>query len=326
MVEAPRTMGQSLEKGLDVAIRAARGFLQREQRADGGFSSYLHADRTMRGVGIVDADTPFETAFAVYSLIVAQEEELRDTIDNGVAFLARQFDDRGLCRYWSAESGKTIDADLDSTSCISWTLTEAGRWDVVPENVDIVLNNRWPDGLYKTWVRSRGAFNDVDGVVNANVLLYLGEREETRAVAGLLNRLVSGPSRWGRCWYYADPLVLEYAVSRAFAHGCTSLGDSRAGVVERLLTEAKPVAGGDGELSAGLAMCALANYGVGLGAGAVRELAKGLVSSQRADGSWPRRAFSAGPEPPWPQQVWWGSEALTTAVCHEALVKCRFRA
>ena len=316
-------MSQSLQKGVDAAIRRAQEFLGREQRADGGFSSYFHVERTMKGSGVVDADISFETAFAVYSLNLAREKELRDVIDRAISYLARQFDENGLCRYWAPESGKGIDADLDVTCCISWTLIEVGRGDLVRDNQDVVLRNRWPNGLYKTWVRQKGAFNDVDGVVNANVLLYLGERHETRAVVSWLNRLVSTRKRWGSCWYYSEPLVLEYAVSRAFAHGCTSLGESKAGVVERLLGEVNRLVGVDTELSTGLAMCTLANYGMGLGEPAIEDLANSLVSSQREDGSWPRRAFSAGPEPPWPQQVWWGSEALTTAVCHEALVKCR---
>ena len=49
--------------------------------------------------------------------------------------------------------------------------------------------------------------------------------------------------------------------------------------------------------------------------------AQWLVAAQREDGSWPARAFYAGPEPPAVHAYYWGSEELTTAMCLEALAR-----
>jgi hypothetical protein len=48
-------------------------------------------------------------------------------------------------------------------------------------------------------------------------------------------------------------------------------------------------------------------------------LVERLLQEQQQDGSWPVcPAWNAG-VPPRPRTVWWGSEALTTAFCLEAL-------
>ena len=46
-----------------------------------------------------------------------------------------------------------------------------------------------------------------------------------------------------------------------------------------------------------------------------------LVGCQHENGSWQRQRFYAGPPPPTPHTVWFGSEALTTAFCLEALAR-----
>jgi len=46
-----------------------------------------------------------------------------------------------------------------------------------------------------------------------------------------------------------------------------------------------------------------------------------LLESQRSDGSWRRQAYYTGPEPPTPHSAWFGSEALTTCLCLEALAR-----
>ncbi|HEY7767487.1 MAG TPA: hypothetical protein VIB55_04865, partial [Longimicrobium sp.] len=194
------------------------------------------------------------------------------------------------------------------------------------ENESAILSNRTPEGLFKTWLRQPAAFNDVDSVVNANVLLYLGERSETRGVIAWLNDLLLDGAEMDRTWYYLDALALHYAVSRAFVHGCDGLATSRDAVVARILERQGTNGSFGDELQTALALCALTNYGH-----ASPDLAAAvawLVSVQQPDGSWPKRAFYCGPGPPWPSQVWWGSESLTTSFCLEALIrtgagKCR---
>ena len=46
-----------------------------------------------------------------------------------------------------------------------------------------------------------------------------------------------------------------------------------------------------------------------------------LLDTQSNDGFWKRIAFYAGPRYPLPHSVWFGGEALTTALCVEALAR-----
>jgi hypothetical protein len=46
-----------------------------------------------------------------------------------------------------------------------------------------------------------------------------------------------------------------------------------------------------------------------------------LLDAQTGTGMWKKRAFYAGPQYPSPHSVWFGAEALTTALCLEALLR-----
>ena len=48
-----------------------------------------------------------------------------------------------------------------------------------------------------------------------------------------------------------------------------------------------------------------------------------LVARQQEDGGWRRLAYYQGPAPPTPTAYYFGSRELTTALCLEALARCR---
>ena len=303
------------------ALQGAAGFLRAEQRPYGGFPSYVYRDGNFRGKGHTDEYTLFETTFVIYALVVAEIRGCEDVMDRAAAFLLRQRDRRGLFRFWADAGTSRADCDLDDTCCVSWVVKTFTSMGSDLGNTDEILRNRRPDGLFETWVREGDVANDADAVVNANVLLYLGERAETLAVVSWLRDLLSRGPSWGSYWYYVDAVALDYAASRALAHGCTSLNGVRADIVARLRKRRRLRGSFGHELATGMAVCALANCGLSIEDEAVRDGVEVLLGSQRADGSWGRRAFYAGPEPPERHQIWWGSEALTTALCVEALAK-----
>src|SRR5207244_8497985 len=97
-------------------------------------------------------------------------------------------------------------------------------------------------------------------VVNANVLYYLGEREEARPVVDYLARALED-GRAGCCdKWHLNECAFYYAVSRAYAVGVAALEPVR----DRLTARAETALARSEELAAAevaLAVCALLNLG-----------------------------------------------------------------
>jgi hypothetical protein len=159
----------------------------------------------------------------------------------------------------------------------------------------------------------------IDMVVNANVLLYLGECRETAVTVAGLNQVIDRDAESDSYWYYLDPLALYHAIARAYAHGAGGLLASRDAVIRKIRSRQKANGSFGDELLTGLALCALLDFGAR--DDTVERAIGHLLRVQLRRGSWPRRAFYGGPEPPGPHAIWWAAEAMTTAVCLEGLVK-----
>jgi hypothetical protein len=254
-------------------------------------------------------------------------------------------DRNGLWRHWTRDHPQhsSLPPDLDDTSCASAALAACGT---APDNRSILLDNRTRSGLFLTWVlprlRRTGAAHrraalpqlahlptlflffrktsavpsDVDAVVNANCLYYLGGFEGREAVvAHLLDILRDGRERSCDKWY-ENPFVIWYFLARA-------LGGSEpeaAALIRRRLDGTAPA----GALEAALAACALLSSGSAPSDDSVAA----LLALQSEDGSWPRAPLYHGGrrrrrdgsfDPPHPDTPRWGSEALTTAFALEAL-------
>ncbi len=149
--------------------------------------------------------------------------------------------------------------------------------------------------------------DDVDPVVNANVVLYLGEREETRpAINFVVGSVLADATPFSI--YYHDPLALYHAAARAYRHGATALGVLRRPILERIARTASSVDALT-PLQAALAASAVLAFDPDEPLGG--ELLRIVRSTQREDGGWDACAYYAV----------WGSEELTTAFCLEALAQ-----
>jgi hypothetical protein len=270
---------------------------------------------------VVDS-TPFVTTFvlqALRELPAAALEGLDGTVERALGFLSGEQDEQGLWRYWTRHSAKRslVPPDLDDTSCASWTLARFGRH--ARDCSALVAANQDRQGRFLTWVGPREEDNDVDGVVNANVILYLGERPQTAAACEYLCALIESPESELGSWYYPDPLALDHAVSRAAHHGAGPLRECRerllTRVSDRCATRSRP----RDPLSSALAATTLLNCDAEVEL--LDEQVDHILDTQCGDGSWPRLAFYSGPRPPLPRSVWSGSEELTTALCLESLAR-----
>jgi hypothetical protein len=328
----------------------ARGlhFLHKRQLPHGEFRMYRA--RAMNG-GLADErqfdSTPFVTAMIVYSLGFLRTDQARAVREKALGFLRAEMEGPGLWRYWTAKhpGHRQIPVDLDDTCSASFVLRQNGV--PVPANEHLIATNRTPGGLFYTWLllrrgvrrkpaawwalrrdllrfRLRRRFwrttearpDDVDGVVNANVLLYLGENETTAPVVEYLLRVLA-EGREDICdKWYINKFSFYYAVSRACFRGVAGLGAARPTVLDRLARAAADEGGFGNALDTALAACRLLNLDgpAALVGGAVAR----LVTWQGEDGAWPTHPMYWGGSK---RYYGWGSEELTTALCVEALAR-----
>lgn len=306
------------------AIDAGVAFLARTQLPDGELPTMRwrrndpeHAwrDRTVFGTALV----------AVSIAGVRGAETVLARAADSIESQTLRF---GIWKY-SPDYGGGFPPDLDDTAMASLALRLAGR--EVPDNTHAFLANRNRDGLFFTWLSPRlrwlrdprmwliaaarwrhpfvhyRAFrvagareHDLDAVVNANVLTFLGRTAATEPVIDFLQRVLRERAEQGCDKWYDHPLAIWYFVSRALRHAGV---DARALLLERLqsVNAATP-------LDHAFAACVLLDCD----APADAHIAA-IVETQLDSGAWPR-AMVYGDE--WDAR---GSESLTTAFCLEAL-------
>lgn len=159
----------------------------------------------------------------------------------------------------------------------------------------------------------------MDAVVNANVLLYLGQCSATQPVIQWLARLVEQGHEQDSDKWYRDLFTFHYAVSRCHQAGISGFERLGSVVIDRLKNEQRSDGLiGERSMHTALALNTLLNYGADMRLAWVHSALSGLVSHQDSDGGWPSAPYYfGGPR----QNVSWGSRELTTALCLEALVR-----
>lgn len=264
----------------------------------------------------------FPTAVMAHSLSFVAEA--RDVRDRALDFLAAEMQPGGLWKHWPRAHSQHafLLPDVDDTACASAVLTRAGR--NIPDNRDTLLRNRTRKGLFRTWLlryrhplamyafftaTSAKPF-DVDAVVNANALFYLGP--VPAVVEWLVGVLRDGRERQCDKWY-DNPFVVWYFFARVLA----PVSPEASALLVRKLAAVNPATA----LEHALAACALRETGR---VPDVRELTR----MQLPSGAWPASPVYHGGRArrrdgtfasPHPDTPYWGSEAWTTAFAVEAL-------
>jgi hypothetical protein len=281
--------------------------------------------------------SPFVTSLVLYSISFLDGQRVREITSKALDFLLDEVEGSGLWSYWSSRNPryKLLPPDLDDTCCISYVLRQKHR--NLHSNTEIILANRNRDGQFHTWLVPRSTFeaelvekinqvvdpsallsllfygtvDDVDGVVNANVLFYLGENENTKRAIDYLVDIVLNETEGNCSKFYIDRHSFYYMLSRAYFNGVLSLEKAKETVISRII----PMQNNDGafgnELLTALIVCSILNFD-----SQMPELSKAigyLLRTQKEDGSWRRLPMFLGPAP------YYGSEELTTAFCVEAL-------
>ena len=336
-MSAPDSVSAAVDRG--VAYLAAR------QLPDGGFRC------TFVNPAAPDEHTPDDASVFPAALVALALADLPGDVAAGIVeraarFLRATMEPPGAWRYWTPAHPwwGPMPTDADDTALATHVLRLTGG---APANDALFLANRDRRGRFYTWqvlrlgapprslaywrlatrrwrrpALARWAWmgnpdpRDVDAVVNANVLLVLGNRRATRRAVAWLADTVRRGLEWDRDRWYRSPFALYAALSRAERAGVDGFAELWPEVVERIAAAQQ----GDGAIGESLidtayAAGVLAGHG---GAEAVRRRAEGhLLAAQAGDGSWATApVYFDGATPP---VAWFGSPEVTTALCLEAL-------
>lgn len=254
--------------------------------------------------------------------------------DRALDFLLAEMQPRGLWKHWTRAHPfhHQLPPDLDDTSCASAALALAGR--TFPDNRPLLLRNRDRRGLFRTWKLTLAQLRhplvsyafftktsarpfDVDAVVNANALYYLGlhDPDDLPEVSRHLVRVLREDLEAHCDKWYENSFAIWYFFSRALQRRAPEAGE----LIVKKIAAMKPV----GALDRALAVCALRDWNQ------PADVAP-LLAQQLASGAWPAAPLYHGGRarrrdgsfvPPHPDTPHWGSEELTTAFCIEALAR-----
>jgi hypothetical protein len=293
------------------SITSGINFLFSHQLPYGEFKVYACPNREMNLDCYFDSSV-FATTQIMYCLNFISDPLIDEMIKKSRSFLSEELVGPGMFQYYSSRNSRKLAFDLDDTSCASFSLRNNHPFIQLRYNINHIINNRNQDGLFYTWLGIPEDKNDVDSVVNANVICYLGTCQETEnSIAWLIDIVLKGNEKESY-HFYLDDFFLYYAISRAYFNGVTSLSETKETIFKRIL-ERQSADGSFGDnLITAIAMSTLLNFGFN-DKYVLEKTGEYLISRQFEDGSWGKIALFIGPE------SFYGSEELTSALCLEAL-------
>lgn len=333
----------SLPSAIDRAVAEALERLAARLRPHGE----LPAPATRGETLIPRCDSsPFATAMALRSLAAVPEAHDTELVRRQLDFLEKEDTGGGLWGFWSSHSVQYggLPPDVDDTASVLDVLRRFGRR--VEALRGPLLGNRdrrgrfftfvlprWghlvrPRALGRLWRERRfrshrdplytatpASRDDVDSVVNAHALLWLGDGPQTRRALDWLIDLVARDRERGADKWYPLESSLYLALALLWESGVERLAPARRAILGRLprgRERAGPVLGPILDLSSRLAF--------GEPPADLTGELRGLLALRDADGLWPRAIlYCNGPE----RDVGWGSSELSTALALEALARGR---
>jgi hypothetical protein len=342
-----------LQAKLNWSIDKGISFLSERQFPNGEFCCYFSNNERMLvydtppgGWCVADSVT-FPTILIANSLIfLAHEPKINIILDKVAGFLLEQ---RKVGSAWNHfTKGHHLyplcPFDLDVTACASVFLKD--RKVNFPSNTDLILSNVNSKKLFFTWITPRLKLNsnksywrlsllelknpiksfffwikmecskgDIDGVVNANVLYYLGETSKTKPAIDYLVKIIADGKEDDCDKWYRNVFTVYYFISRNYYIGI--LNDEKQTIIDRVIKQLKPDGCiGESALDTALAVCTLLN--LNYNEPQLIPAIQFLIDQQFENGSWEKMAYYyGGPK----KMVNWGSEELTTGICLEALVR-----
>jgi hypothetical protein len=334
-------------EAVEQAINNGIKYLHEHQLPNGEFMCYCSPDDAMQQYCVPDS-TVFPTSLIISCLLPLKDnEKVKAICSASVNFLTYQMMRGAVWNYFSRWNPlfKFLPADTDDTAYASFVLRSLNA--DFPDNRGVLLSNRNSKGLFYTWYITRnisqlfGKYkmvhlrefkypinsmkfwfineaqrNDIDPVVNANILNYLGYDNDTKSIVPFLLETLNKGQESERDKWYRDPIAFYYFFSRNYA-SVKELEPGREIIIDRIFKffqEDGMV--GNSILSSAMALTALVN--LGHNDNRMEIMVNYLLTLQHNVGNWDRYIFYySGPS----KERGWGSEEITTAQCVEALHK-----
>lgn len=300
------------DSGLEISesIDRALTYLENRQERNGDFPSLVCRDY-QRKKCMDHKGSVFSTTFVVHSVNKIKNKRVEKIASKGLDFIRSKKEKGDIWRFW----GTRIDPDLDDTSCSSYLISKNGE---KLNNKDVILNNRNEKGLFNTWIR-KSEVNDAEGVVNANVLMYLGENIHTvKACRWIVSNLLSGKGK-ELVHYYPDVPVLFYTISRAHSiHDFECVRKHVPVLVEKAAEMIEGYVKKNDFLNVAFLLNTLLNFNVS--GKELKQYSRFFIKGQNSDGSWKSSLFFLALDPPETvSSSYFYSENATTALVLEFL-------
>jgi hypothetical protein len=174
-----------------------------------------------------------------------------------------------------------------------------------------------PIKSYFFWRNGELARTDIDAVVNANVLFYMGPCAESKApLRWIIECLKNGEENTMDKWY-KNPVVIYYFITRIIKQGFPEIREVQPQIILAIMALQQH----DGSiqhkaLETALAINILLDFQEPIER--IQPLVHYLLQTQTPDGNWPRRVVYTGGHK---RIMGWGSDSLTTAFALEALTR-----
>lgn len=330
------------------AIEQGISFLNERQLSNGEFSNYMSGDEDMKG-WISKESSIFPTALIGLCLLKLKGfSKVKDVLDRTAQFLLVE---KGPYNTWNHFTShhplrKICPQDIDDTVLVSNFLKAMNYPKEVYDNHQLIFHNKREDDLFYTWFTFRFKSNsskdywklaarelkvlfksvifwtkfectryDVDTVVNANILSYLGVRGETESILPHLVGVIRNSNEGDCDSWYRNIFTVYYFISKSYNSDLSDWNILKELIVQRIILRRRKDGGfGDSTLDTALAISTLNNLRID-----TLDLQKDykyIMDSQNEGGGWNKRVFYYGG----PKKLsGFGSEELTTAFCLEAL-------
>ena len=330
-------MDERLRQAARAAVERGLDFLEDVVTSNGGWPCWRYDDTGLVGGRHLE-HPPFAAALGLLALDACHHPGVRALVARTRDFIRSRMQYPGI---WSYPG---LPPSVDDTAVCALAAgphpwLRMGR--LPGRNIDVILSHRDDDGRFPLWMPGEdwppGLDNEVDAVVNANVLAYVGDRTETRAARRWIETVVADRREASASPYYIEPLDLHFALARASCLRDGIFSELRPTLASRLLERLAAGSGFGDPMRTAQALSALDMLAIEPDEAVPAAVVERLIGAQRRDGSW--RPCLAWKEPPgwadWvaanegPRHVrpprGFASEAMTTAFCIEAMQR-RLRA
>jgi hypothetical protein len=306
---------------IEQAVEAGLSYIQTQQQADGGFTSYSSPSaQSFRSAKTYQ--TTFAPALMLSALSSSDGPAAAAIRQQLASWLLEQASSQWSFNYWSSRSPERekqpYPDDLDDTFCAlsalylhDPTLVDGT---VLAQAVKLLLaTESRVGGPYRTWLvptSADRAWQDVDLAVNANIAYFLSlAARPLPNLTSFIDEAISSDELTSP--YYPSSYAVVYYIARGYGG---KRRQTLLGLVRTMLAAA------DSALDIALCVSSISNLGVSARQGDINK----LLAGQSSDGSWPAAAFCLDPTVGGKAR-YSGSAALTTAFAVEALERWRAR-